>query len=535
MKDATYYDKVYQGTYAVDEKRAQFVAELCRGRVLDVGCGDGILAEYYSGGYTGIDFSGVALDHAKARPVWGNSTRGVLVKDFLTERLPSGPFNTIVLGELLEHLDDAAETKLLKKVKHALAPDGRLIVTTPNGDAVPDVAHVRTFHLNGMMEKLQPFGEVCGHAYSDRYVIASAHAAGRPKLTVVLIVKNEEELLGQCLESLQGVWDELVVVDTGSTDKTIEIAESFGAKIGHFPWVDDFAAARNYAESLCSGQYLYWQDADEVLLEGKETIRKIVEEGKEDGLAPLMIFNRDATGAPTSTFHRQELLHKHNGEWRWHGAAHNWLTGPVRTAAPQIIVEHLNRPSGDRPNHNDIFAALRGNLTIEGAPTERSLFYLAREHYYARHYHEALAVVALMLNAPVSWPVQRARGCIIAGDCWRALGNQDAAADAYVKAVAECATVAEPFFCMGKLRYDQGRWQEAAAWFKASTIPEPGGFFVDLSIYEWRRYDLLAVCLHKMGRSKEARLYGAKALSVRPNDERLKKNMEYYTRSERGN
>jgi hypothetical protein len=528
MKGAAYYDEVYRGAYAVDAKRVQFVAELCRGRVLDIGCGDGILAEHYSGGYTGMDFSNVALDHARARGIWGNSTRGVVARDVLTERLPSGPFNTIVLGELLEHLDDAAEAKLLKKVKRALAPDGRLIVTTPNGASVPDPSHIRTFNLNGMTEMLQPFGEVCGHAYSDRYVIASAHPAGRPKLSVVLITKNEEELLGQCLESLQGVGDELIVVDTGSTDRTIEIAESFGAKIGRFPWIDDFAAARNYAESLCSGQYLYWQDADEILLEGKEAMRRIVEEGKEDGLAPKMIFKRDGTGVPASTFYRQELLHKHNGAWRWHGAAHNWLTGPIRTAAPQIVVEHLDRPGGDRPNHTDIFDALQKNLEDPDAPLERSLFYLAREHYYKSHYHQALALIALMLQSPVSWPVQRARGCIIAGDCWRALGNQDAAADAYLRATGECATAAEPFFCLGNLRYEQKRWQEAAAWFKASTVPEPGGFFVDLSIYEWRRYDLLAVCLHKMGRSEEARLYGAKALSVRPNDERLKKNMEHY-------
>ncbi len=528
MKPAAYYDELYRGSYAVDEKRVQFVAELCRGRMLDIGCGDGALAQHYDGEYLGLDFSGVAVMRAKK----GQPRASFHMRDFLVKPLPRGPWDTIVLGEVLEHLDDAAEAKLLKKVRAGLALDGRLIVTTPNGDAVPDVAHVRTFHLNGITEKLQPFGEVCGHAYSDRYVIASAHPAGRPKLTVVLIAKNEEELLGQCLESLQGVWDELVIVDTGSTDKTIEIAESFGAHIGHFPWIDDFAAARNYAESLCSGQYVYWQDADEILLEGKEAIRGIVEKGKQDGLSPKLILQRDPTGTIIREFLRQEMLHKHNGTWRWYGAAHNWLnrsTGPIRTAAPQILVEHLNRPSGDRPNHKDIFVALRSNLTIEGAPEERSLFYLAREHYNKGHYHEAIGLVGLMLQSPLSWPVQRARGCLIAGHCWRALNDADAAAQAYLKAIEVCPTVAEGYYYLGKLRYDQQRYEEGATWFSAATVPGPKGFFDDLDIYDWRRYDLLAVCLYKMGRSEEARLYGAKALSVRPEDERLKKNMEHYT------
>lgn len=348
-------------------------------------------------------------------------------------------------------------------------------------------------------------------------------------LSVALIVKDEEELLGQCLESMKGMWDELVVVDTGSKDSSIEIAESFGAKMGSFPWVDDFAAARNYTEGLCTKDYIYWQDADEILLEGQDAIREIVDEGERDGVAPFLIFTRDEKGRPASTYHRQEMLHKNTPKWTWKGAAHNWLVGPCRIEEPRIVVEHLSRPSGDRPNHKDIFEALRSNLEIADAPTERSLFYLAREHFYKRHYHETIALIALMLQTPVSWPVQRSRGCIIAGDCWRALGNRGAAAQAYLKSVEICPTVAEGFFCLGKLCWEDKRYAEAVPWLLASTAAEPSGFFCDLSIYEWRRYDLLAVCLSKVGRLEEARLYGAKALAVQPDDERLKKNMDYYT------
>src|SRR3990167_7436845 len=114
------------------------------------------------------------------------------------------------------------------------------------------------------------------------------------KLSVVLIVKDEEELLPKCLDSIyfepvyddwptgkRHLWDELVVLDTGSTDRTVEIAHQYGARVEHFEWVNDFSAARNYAESLCNGEYIYWQDADEVLLVGHEIIRSIVEKGEE--------------------------------------------------------------------------------------------------------------------------------------------------------------------------------------------------------------------------------------------------------------
>lgn len=90
------------------------------------------------------------------------------------------------------------------------------------------------------------------------------------KLSACLIVKNEEKNLDRCLRSLQGIADEVVVVDTGSVDRTVEIAESYGATIGHFEWTNDFAAARNESLRLATGQWALWIDADEEVAEGSK-------------------------------------------------------------------------------------------------------------------------------------------------------------------------------------------------------------------------------------------------------------------------
>ncbi len=84
-------------------------------------------------------------------------------------------------------------------------------------------------------------------------------------VSLCMIVKNEEQVLKRCLDSLAGLYDELVIVDTGSTDRTKEIAAGYNAKIYDFKWVDDFSAARNYAFERCSMEYIYSADADEVL------------------------------------------------------------------------------------------------------------------------------------------------------------------------------------------------------------------------------------------------------------------------------
>src|SRR5208282_3153424 len=84
-----------------------------------------------------------------------------------------------------------------------------------------------------------------------------------PKLSLAMIVKNESRCLARCLQSVKGIADEIVIADTGSTDDTIKIAREFGAKISNFDWVDDFAAARNFAINQTTGGWILVLDADE--------------------------------------------------------------------------------------------------------------------------------------------------------------------------------------------------------------------------------------------------------------------------------
>lgn len=85
------------------------------------------------------------------------------------------------------------------------------------------------------------------------------------ELALVMIVRNEEVKLQRCLNSAVSYVDELIIVDTGSTDNTISIAAAFGAKIAHYEWIGDFAAARNYALSLSSSRWNLILDADEYI------------------------------------------------------------------------------------------------------------------------------------------------------------------------------------------------------------------------------------------------------------------------------
>lgn len=97
-------------------------------------------------------------------------------------------------------------------------------------------------------------------------------------ISLCMIVKNEEKVLARCLDSLSGLMDEIIIVDTGSTDRTKEIASRYTDKIYDFEWIDDFAAARNFAFSKATQEYIYSADADELLsVENRERFAALKE------------------------------------------------------------------------------------------------------------------------------------------------------------------------------------------------------------------------------------------------------------------
>jgi glycosyltransferase involved in cell wall biosynthesis len=104
-----------------------------------------------------------------------------------------------------------------------------------------------------------------------------------PRISLCMIVKNEEACLGRCLKSVCDHVDEIIIVDTGSTDGTVEIAKSYGARIYHHPWENDFSKHRNQSISYATGDWIFQLDADEELFpEDGSALRDIVRKGKAD-------------------------------------------------------------------------------------------------------------------------------------------------------------------------------------------------------------------------------------------------------------
>lgn len=150
-----------------------------------------------------------------------------------------------------------------------------------------------------------------------------------------MIVKDEEELLPHCLASVQGAVDEIIVVDTGSSDRSAEIAQQYGALVVRFEWCEDFAAARNVGLERASGDWILFLDADEALdRAAREQIRSWTSVSGCDGLF-LNIHNYTGTGQQGVTVNPVLRLFRNAPEHRFEGRIHEQIAAAICRGNPE--------------------------------------------------------------------------------------------------------------------------------------------------------------------------------------------------------
>jgi glycosyltransferase involved in cell wall biosynthesis len=156
-----------------------------------------------------------------------------------------------------------------------------------------------------------------------------------------MIVKNEQELLPQCLDSFKDVVDEIIIVDTGSTDRTVEMAESYGAKVYHHPWESDFSKHRNQSISYATSDWIFIIDADEELSPegGKELKQSLSDILPGVSYLYLKVEDRDLSGQVKSVMHSPRLFRNHMG-FKYKNFIHNELELKGRGDTSSLVLFH---------------------------------------------------------------------------------------------------------------------------------------------------------------------------------------------------
>ncbi len=205
-----------------------------------------------------------------------------------------------------------------------------------------------------------------------------------PKISLVMIVKNEEAVLARCLESVQDIVDEIVVVDTGSTDCTVEIAKQFNASIYEFEWCNDFSAARNFALSKATGEWRLILDADEYIMAGtKEELLDAIKMGTVGQILRFDAFEKDGE-INYSKNYISRLMYKGIG---YVGKIHEQVDSNLPRVRIPLEVGHDGYLHEDKSERN--LAILYE--AIEEAPEDSYMLYqLAHTLYVSGNKEEAI-------------------------------------------------------------------------------------------------------------------------------------------------
>ena len=295
-------------------------------RILDVSCGNGsmvlCLAERLPADTVlhGVDYSaGVIALARKATDHLGRRVRFWQITDsnsdlptIMATKGEGEPYDAVFCGEFIEHIE--RPWTLLDALESVVQPEGLVVLTTPSGPfgellqrGVPrQRGHVHAFTVRDITTMCadkrafgwhfidigrSPRGTSCGYwlfgfqpggGAAQPIDYAAAILTERPyqRLNAAMIVKDGAEWLRKCLDTLYGVVDQVRIVDFGSTDGSIELAESLGAEVICAEWPDDFSAARNLSLDFAQGdaEWVLWIDADEHL-QRPERLRHYIVDG----------------------------------------------------------------------------------------------------------------------------------------------------------------------------------------------------------------------------------------------------------------
>lgn len=350
-------------------------------------------------------------------------------------------------------------------------------------------------------------------------------------ISLCMIVKNEEAVIGRCLTSVQNIVDEVIIVDTGSTDRTKEICSQFTSKLHDFTWIDNFAAARNFAFSLATMDYILWLDADDVLLEADRkrflTLKETLDPAVDSVTMPYHL-SFDQHGQVTSSLRRNRLV-KRVKNFTWIGAVHEYLAVHGHIINGEVAITH--QPLSHDTNRNIEIYDKRLAAGEDFSP--RDLYYYANELRDHRRYPESIEYYQKFLATNQGWVEDNIAACGKLADCY-AEQNDRANSIRYMFESFKYDTPRAEFCCrLGYHHMQDAQYKQAVFWYKLATQlekPSESWGTVNHACWTWLPHLQLCVCYDRLGRHVEAHSHNEAAAAFIPDDPKIAYNRQYFQR-----
>lgn len=347
-----------------------------------------------------------------------------------------------------------------------------------------------------------------------------------------MIVKNEEDVLERCLRSIADLVDEINIVDTGSTDKTVEIAKKFTERVYHFEWTGRFKDARNESFKKATKDYIFYLDADDVLLsEDRKKLSKLKKTLDPSVDSVSMYYNAglDAFGNVTLKYRRNRLV-KRERQFKWKGDCHNFLEVSGYIINSNIAVTHKKTSHSVGRN----LKIYENKLENKEEFTPRDYFYYGNELRENGHYVEAIEKYTKHISLSDGWIEDKVYSCLYRADCYRSLGSPQEELES-LYASLNFSKTPRPEICsrIGYNFQQKREFDSAVFWYKLATSmkEDPNKWSFTYPAYAtWYPHLQLCVCYYNLQNFKSAYKHNEQAREFRPGDEQILWNKELLKR-----
>jgi glycosyltransferase involved in cell wall biosynthesis len=329
--------------------------------------------------------------------------------------------------------------------------------------------------------------------------------------------------------------DEIIIVDTGSKDKTKEIASRYTDLVFDFVWKDDFSLARNEAFAHANKPFLMWLDADDVMEpEDVEKLMALKETLSENVDAVMMPYHCGirGDGTPSLVFERERIIRRDSG-LRFSGFVHEAIALHGNVIHADIPVNHQggNKKKNKRRN----LMIYEKHISRGNTMTPRDQYYYARELMDCGETERAEQTFSRFLAMDGCWLPNRVDAHVQRGHCLKKLGRKLEARVEYLVAMAYGAPGAEALCAMGDAWLEDGNVRAAVPWYQMALHVKPNaadGGFVRPMMHTYVPAMQLCVCYDHLGMKTEAMEMNELALTYCPDDPAAIRNRDYFSGSE---
>jgi glycosyltransferase involved in cell wall biosynthesis len=347
-------------------------------------------------------------------------------------------------------------------------------------------------------------------------------------LSLCMICKNEEDTIGHLLDSVQGdLFDQIVVCDTGSTDKTLDVLKSYNVQIEHFDWIDDFSAARNFSFSKATGDYIMWLDADDYITpQYYQALLELKKRIHEFSIWLLKYeYAFDEYGNSQASFFRERIV-KRSLNLQWNEPIHEYLKIEHPYTMLDIEIHHHKKAKHTERNISIL------EKIVEQKPQEaRNFYYLGKEYCDAQHIEKGIPCLKRFVTMPDAWCENKYEAFIRIADYEKSCSNRKDAQHYLYEAVKEVPLKAKAYYYLGNLALDRSDYEEALHWYNLCVSMKRPAKAIDMvedQFSTWFPYLQICVVYDRQGLYKEAAIANEKAMRFRPHDPIMQKNKTYF-------